>query len=357
MGLSRYPLIRLLIDYVMLLFEMSTQKSSRRENPYSRQRIRNSMSAPEDTTGEEQLSEEEVAAFGLALHYIRVMEGPRWVASFQERIDGKSITEELRFALQGDWKDEKDLSILLDFTAYMMDKYPQWFQFLTTHASTHHSGPLAFLQTPAAHTQWSQNEDIDTKLFLNEGIQELIYDDSVKEILSMQQDLPKVSNFGQGPPNPFAHLNPLKQLEVNQNCKMYLAPNIPTKKLKNGISNDRFRVNGLFKETDVFAMIDEKTSMFAAKNGLMITNIGIFWRSSKYEFGGLPWRINDSRMTGVITHAFTPISPLHFAVVIDDDLVLPIGGLGMVYGPEADVIVTLMSAMMDIANEQYNGSR
>ena len=137
---------------------------------------------------------------------------------------------------------------------------------------------------------------------------------------------------------------------------MYLAPNVPTKKLKNGIFNDRFRVNGLFKETDVFAMIDEKTMMFAAKNGLMITNIGIFWRSSKYEFGGLPWRINDSRMTGVITHAFTPISPLHFAVVIDDDLVLPIGGLGMVFGPEADVIVTLMSAMMKIANEQYNSS-
>ena len=305
------------------------------------------MSAPEDTTGEEEPSEEEVAAFGLALHYTRGMEGPSWSASFV-----KGITEELRYIeLPSD-----SMEMQLHFAHAMMEKYPQWFQFLTTHASTHQSGPLAFLQTPAAHTQWSQNEDIDTKLFLNEGIQELIYDDSVKEILSMQQDLPKVSNFGQGPPNPFAHLSPLKQLEVNQNCKMYLAPNVPTKKLKNGIFNDRFRVNGLFKETDVFAMIDEKTMMFAAKNGLMITNIGIFWRSSKYEFGGLPWRINDSRMTGVITHAFTPISPLHFAVVIDDDLVLPIGGLGMVFGPEADVIVTLMSAMMKIANEQYNSS-
>ena len=35
---------------------------------------------------------------------------------------------------------------------------------------------------------------------------------------------------------------------------------------------------------------------------------------------------------------------------------LPIGGLGMVFGPEADVIATLMSAMIDIANEQYNSS-
>ena len=280
------------------------------------------MSAPEGPTkrgtfgGGEEPSEEESAAFGLALHYIHVMEGPRWVASVSE-----GITEELRFALLGDSMEAK-----LDFTAYMMEKYPQWFQLLTTHASTHQSE--------------LQNEAIDTKLFLNEGIQELIYDDSIKEILSMRQDLPKVSLLGQRP---------------IQNCKMYLAPNIPTKKLKNGISNDRFRVNGLFKETDVFAMIDEKTMMFAAKNGLMITNIGIFWRSSRYEFGGLPWRINDSRMTGVITVDGLAGSK-NFAVVIDDDLILPIGGLGVVYEPEAEVIWSLMSVMMDIANEQYNSS-
>ena len=171
----------------------------------------------------------------------------------------------------------------------------------------------------------------------------------------MRQDLPKVSLLGRGPANPFAHLNLLEQLEAKQNCKMYLAPNIPTKKLKNGISNDRFRVNGLFKESDVFAMIDEKTMMFAAKNGLMITNIGIFWRSSFYEFGGLPWRINDPRMTGVIS-VDGLLGSKNFAVVIDDDLILPIGGLGMVYGPEDEVIGALMSVMIDIANEQYNSS-
>ncbi len=309
------------------------------------------MSAPEDTTGEEQLSEEEVAAFGLALHYIHVMEGPKWVASFSE-----GITEELRVALRGDSMDalrgDSVDEFKLRFTATMMEKYPQWFQFLTTHASTHHFGPLAFLQTPAARTQWSQNEDIDTKLFLNEGIQELIYDDSVKEILSMQQDLPSRITISQV--NPFAHLNLLEQLEAKQNCKMYLAPNIPTKKLKNGISNDRFRVNGLFKETDVFAMIDEKTMMFAAKNGLMITNIGIFWRSSDYQYGGLPWRINDSRMTGVFTGQ--GLRGSRFAVVIDDFLILPIGGLGMVLEEEGEVICALISMMIDIANEQYNSS-
>ena len=287
------------------------------------------MSAPEDTTGEEEPNEEELASFGLALHYIHVMEGPRWRASVAEEYFGDTAEDLF-----------ENLEVQLDYTAYMQEKYPQWFQFLTTHASTHQSE--------------LQNEDIDTKLFLNEGIQELIYDDSVKEILSMQQDLPSRITISQV--NPFAHLNLLEQLEAKQNCKMYLAPNIPTKKLKNGISNDRFRVNGLFKETDVFAMIDEKTLMFAAKNGLMITNIGIFWRSSFYEFGGLPWRINDSRMTGVIA-VDGLLGSKNFAVVIDDDLILPIGGLGMVYGPEDEVIGALMSVMMDIANEQYNSSR
>ena len=267
-----------------------------------------------DIPSEEEPSEEELAAYGLALHYIHVMQGPRWRASVAEEYFGDTAEDLF-----------ENLEVQLDYTAYMQEKYPQWFQFLTTHASTHQSE--------------LQNEDIDTKLFLNEGIQELIYDDSVKEILSMRQDLPKVSLLGQRPV---------------KNCKMYLAPNIPTKKLKNGISNDRFRVNGLFKETDVFAMIDEKTKMFAAKNGLMITNIGIFWRSSKYEYGGLPWRINDSRMTGVFTaHG---LRGSRFAVVIDDFLILPIGGLGMVLEEEDEVICALISMMIDIANEQYNSS-
>tara|TARA_B100000401_G_scaffold399294_1_gene310398 strand:- start:34 stop:858 length:825 start_codon:yes stop_codon:yes gene_type:complete len=273
------------------------------------------MSSSDDTEGEEELSEEELAAYGLALHYIHVMQGPRWRASVAEEYFGDTAEDLF-----------ENLEVQLDYTAYQQEKYPQWFQFLATHASTHQSE--------------LQNEAIDTKLFLNEGIQELIYDDSIKEILSMRQDLPKVSLLGQRPV---------------KNCRMYLAPNIPTKKLKNGISNDRFSVNGLFKETDVFAMIDEKTMMFAAKNGLMITNIGIFWRSSRYEFGGLPWRINDSRMTGVIT-VDGALGSKNFAVVIDDDLIFPIGGLGVVYEPEDEVIGALISVMIDIANEQYNSS-
>jgi hypothetical protein len=257
------------------------------------------MSTPEDITGEEEPSEEELAALGLSLHYIHMMEGPRWHHTF-------------------DFGPIAGFEFLEDFTKHMMEKYPQWFQFLTPH-----------------------DEDIDSKLFLNEGIQELVYDDSVKEFLSNFPDLPKISILGQRPA---------------QNCKMYLAPNIPTKKLKNGISNDRFRVNGLFKETDVFTMIDENTLIFAAKNGLMITNIGIFWRSTYGEYGGLPWRINDSSMTGVM-HVDGLGGTKDFAVVIDEDLILPIGGLGAVYEPEADVIAALMSAMMEIAEEQHNSSR
>ena len=47
----------------------------------------------------------------------------------------------------------------------------------------------------------------------------------------------------------------------------------------------------------------------------------------------------------------------NFAVVIDDDLIFPIGGLGVVYEPEDEVIGALISVMIDIANEQYNSSK
>ena len=59
-------------------------------------------------------------------------------------------------------------------------------------------------------------------------------------------------------------------------------------------------------------------------------------------------------MTGVFTaHG---LRGSRFAVVIDDFLILPIGGLGMVLEEEDEVICALISMMIDIANEQYNSS-
>jgi hypothetical protein len=137
------------------------------------------------------------------------------------------------------------------------------------------------------------------------------------------------------------------------NSKMYVAPNIPKKKLNNGISNDRFGVRGLLEETDVFVMVDEVTAIFAPKNGLMITNIGIFWRSMEYGSGAYPWRINDSRLTQLMMSSGFLLSEL--ALEVDDDMVLPVGTTGSNHD-EIQIIGGLISSLIEIANEQYTSS-
>ena len=51
-----------------------------------------------------------------------------------------------------------------------------------------------------------------------------------------------------------------------------------------------------------------------------------------------------------------PMGTKSLAVVIDDEFILPIGGLGAVYEPEMEYIAALMSGMMKIANVQYYSS-
>jgi hypothetical protein len=179
----------------------------------------------------------------------------------------------------------------------------------------------------------------------NEGIQKIIFDDAVKDLLENTPNLPKVSSMGLTRAVKFS--------------KMYLAPNIPDKKIKNGISNDRFGVIGLLEKEDVFALIDEKTALFAPKNGLMITNIGIFCRTTEtnwdpdYPTGaiGLPWRIDDSRITSLM-HAKT-LMLSEIALEIDGmaDFPFPVGGTGL-YNSEMLVVHNLISGLIDIANEQ-----
>tara|TARA_B100000029_G_scaffold66813_1_gene59660 strand:- start:100 stop:885 length:786 start_codon:yes stop_codon:yes gene_type:complete len=261
------------------------------------------MCAAEGTPSEDEPSEEELMKLSHQIsHYINVMQGPQWQAVFELG----PVAE-----FQDPFEDPGELG------EHMLFNNAVWAPFLTP-----------------------DGEDINLQLFLDEDIQELVFGEPIDFVLSTAPDLPKVSLLGQRPV---------------KNCNMYLAPNIPAKKLNNGISNDRFRVNGMFKETDVFALLDEKTAIFAPKNGLMITNIGIFWRGN-WQYGGLPWRIGDSSMTGVL-HMDGPMGTKFLAVVIDDEFILPIGGLGAVYEPEAEYIAQLMSAMMEIANEQYYSSR
>ena len=260
------------------------------------------MTNEEDYIFGEMPSEEDLIRMNYRIqHYINVMQGPQWQAICQ-----LGPIEEF----EDPFEDPNELA------KFMISEYREWFHFLT-----------------------SDGEEINAELFLHDDVQELVYDDSVNDLISSAPNLPKVSLLGQRPV---------------KNCKMYLAPNIPEKKLNNGISNNRFRVNGMLKETDVFALLDQKTWLSTPKCGLMITNIGIFWRGD-YQYGGLPWRFGESRMTDFV-FIDGPIGSKSFAIIIDDEFLLPIGGLGLVYHPEAEYISTLIHGFIEIAQSQYDSS-
>ena len=204
----------------------------------------------------------------------------------------------------GDEDVDEDMSDE-EIDEYVQEKYSEWFEFL---------------------------ENFDQSMFFKEGIQEIMLDDSVNDLLS---GIPK-----------------LPEWRGATTSKLYVAPNIPKKKLRNGISNDRYKVEGLLKEENVLVMVDESALLFSPKRGLMITNIGIFWNSLEGGTGGIPWRINDSRITTIM------INPNAFhladiAVEIDEKLILPIGTVGPTNN-EMLIISDLICSLIDIANEQHS---
>ena len=203
----------------------------------------------------------------------------------------------------GDEDVDEDMSDE-EIDEYVQEKYSEWFEF---------------------------HENFDQSMFFKEGIQEITLDDTVSEFLSAA---------------------PIMSKWTAATCRLYVAPNIPKKKLRNGISNDRYKVEGLLKEENVLVMVDESALLFSPKRGLMITNIGIFWNSLEGGTGGIPWRINDSRITTIM------INPNAFhladiAVEIDEKLILPIGTVGPTNN-EMLIISDLICSLIDIANEQHS---
>ena len=190
------------------------------------------------------------------------------------------------------------------------EKYSQWDQFVGF------SAPREFKFEPS--------------MFFSEEIQEILLDDKVEEFLSTAayMEIPRV----------------------------YVAPNIPKKRLKNGLSKKRYGVEGLLKENDIWLMVDEER-LFSPKFGVMVTNIGIFWRA--FEVPGscaIPWRINDSRIThfvmskgiGIADH----IDLAELSLVIDDELHLQMGTVGPTNN-EMNFVLSLLNKLIEIANEQH----
>ena len=204
----------------------------------------------------------------------------------------------------GDEDVDEDMSDE-EIDEYVQEKYSEWFEF---------------------------HENFDQSMFFKEGIQEIMLDDTVSEFLSAA---------------------PIMSKWTAATCRLYVAPNIPKKKLRNGISNDRYKAEGLLKEDNVWAMVDERTALFSPKYGLMVTNIGIFWNSTEWGKGGMPWRINDSRIT---TFWMNPDAFLlgELGVVIDDEITIPIGTLGPINKGEMAALITWLAFLPQIANEQHS---
>ncbi|MEO2121098.1 MAG: hypothetical protein ABGX44_04725 [Candidatus Poseidoniia archaeon] len=174
-------------------------------------------------------------------------------------------------------------------------------------------------------------ENPEPSMFLKDGIQEIMLDDMVNDFLAEASKM---------------------TIGKYRTSNLYIAPNIPKKKLNNGLSNDRFGVKGLLKEDNVLMMVDERTALFSPKLGLMITNIGIFWNSIENGKGGLPWRINNSRVTSFMMNP-EALFLGEIALEIDDELTIPIGTVGQT-NDEMATFGGLLSSLIDIANEQHS---
>jgi len=103
----------------------------------------------------------------------------------------------------GDEDVDEDMSDE-EIDEYVQEKYSEWFEFL---------------------------ENFDQSMFFKEGIQEIMLDDSVNDLLSGIQKLPEWKwqvRLGRAK-------TPIRSRGATTS-KLYVAPNIPKKKLRNGIS-------------------------------------------------------------------------------------------------------------------------
>jgi hypothetical protein len=167
-------------------------------------------------------------------------------------------------------------------------------------------------------------------MLFSEEIKEIFLDEKVEDLLSAA-----AANFR--PPR------------NRRSQNFYFAPNIPKKKIENVLSERRHGAEGLLKEGDVWAVVDERTILGSPKNGVMVTNFGIFWKSIEYaDSQAIPWRIGDSRITEFVMSKGLLVAEL--GAIIDDELFYPMGSVGVNF--EVEFMCILLNSLIEIANEQ-----
>ena len=128
-------------------------------------------------------------------------------------------------------------------------------------------------------------------------------------------------------------------------------PNIPARKMKN-ILAPRFDASPLVEPGDVWIVIDD-TNLGSAKDSLIVTSYGLFWKWSLDEPGHLPWRVGMGESQMIVTEF---IAEKNFAsstlyAVIDGDTKMELATF--VITPKKTIMK--MVAVLDVLANDING--
>ena len=167
--------------------------------------------------------------------------------------------------------------------------------------------------------------DFEPEIMQSQDFQPLMMDDEIESLLSTAAD---------------SRIN-----------SVYFKPNIPSKKLKNAISKT-YRTDNILKEDDIWILVDD-TSMGSAKDGLLVTKIGIFWHEAGVDSGAIPWRIGNSRVTEFIYESGWMAGKL--SAIIDDESQINIWKNMVVPNDSMNQFVAILDVLANIANTQHNG--
>jgi hypothetical protein len=133
----------------------------------------------------------------------------------------------------------------------------------------------------------------------------------------------------------------------------YFTPKIPSRKLKNATAKKPYRTSTILKPEDIWVILDD-TNMGSAKDGVIVTGMGIFWHEVAENSGALPWRIADSRVSGFVYESGMLSGEL--SAIIDGSIVIPLWKNSVTSNKAMEKFTSLLNNLSDYANSLYYAS-
>ncbi len=130
----------------------------------------------------------------------------------------------------------------------------------------------------------------------------------------------------------------------------YFTPKIPARKLKNATAKKPYRTSTILKPEDIWVILDD-TNMGSAKDGVLVTGMGIFWHESMTKSGALPWRIGDNRVSEFVYKSGVLSGKL--SAIIDGNSAIPIWGNSITSNKAMEKFVSLLNNLTDYANSLH----